>query len=58
MKINVSYKFKRPGILTVFLLLYRVWAQVPTAPANPPADERYKTDILLIVAHPDDDSSP
>ena len=56
MKINVSYKFKRPGILTVFLLLYRVWAQVPTAPANPPADERYKTDVLLIVAHPDDDS--
>src|SRR5438309_5525293 len=31
-------------------------AQLPAAPPNPPSDDRYKADILLIVAHPDDDS--
>src|SRR5881296_98782 len=46
-------------VRTVFLglLLYsRAWAQLPAAPANPVSDDRYKADILLIVAHPDDDS--
>jgi LmbE family N-acetylglucosaminyl deacetylase len=32
-------------------------AQTPkTAPALPKADDRYKTDVLVIVAHPDDDT--
>lgn len=31
------------------------WAQVPQAPPYPTADDRYKTDILVVVAHPDDD---
>jgi LmbE family N-acetylglucosaminyl deacetylase len=47
----------RPALLTLFLLLYcGAGAQLPPAPANLPPDDRYKTDILLIVAHPDDDS--
>src|SRR5436853_1682762 len=45
-----------PSIL-VSLSLYSVaMAQLPAAPPNPPPDDRYKADILLIVAHPDDDS--
>src|SRR3989449_2546321 len=43
-------------VLLSFFPYFLALAQLPTAPANPPADERYKTDILLIVAHPDDDS--
>ena len=30
--------------------------QIPEAPPNPPPDERFKTDILVIVAHPDDET--
>lgn len=30
--------------------------QIREAPSNPPPDERFKTDILLIVAHPDDET--
>jgi LmbE family N-acetylglucosaminyl deacetylase len=29
---------------------------LPTEPRTPPPDERYKADILLIVAHPDDET--
>lgn len=31
------------------------WAQVPQAPPYPGADDRYKADVLVVVAHPDDD---
>ena len=31
-------------------------AQLPTAPPYPGPDDRYKADLLLVVAHPDDDS--
>ncbi|MGO8786051.1 MAG: PIG-L family deacetylase [Terriglobia bacterium] len=31
-------------------------AQLPEAPPNPGPDDRFKADILLIVAHPDDDT--
>ena len=31
-------------------------AQTPQIPSNPAPDDRYKADILLIVAHPDDDT--
>ena len=31
-------------------------AQAQLAPSSPPPDERYKADILLIVAHPDDET--
>jgi len=44
------------AIVSILLLYSRAWAQLPAAPTNPGSDERYKTDILLIVAHPDDDS--
>jgi LmbE family N-acetylglucosaminyl deacetylase len=30
--------------------------QIQEAPPNPPPDERFKTDILVIVAHPDDET--
>jgi LmbE family N-acetylglucosaminyl deacetylase len=30
--------------------------QLPEAPPNPRLDERFKTDILVIVAHPDDET--
>jgi LmbE family N-acetylglucosaminyl deacetylase len=33
-----------------------LWSQSQNAPSLPPPDDRYKADILLIVAHPDDDT--
>jgi LmbE family N-acetylglucosaminyl deacetylase len=30
--------------------------RIPAASPNPPPDERFKTDILVIVAHPDDET--
>lgn len=33
-----------------------LWSQSQNAPALPPPDDRYKADILLVVAHPDDDT--
>jgi LmbE family N-acetylglucosaminyl deacetylase len=33
-----------------------LWSQSQSAPALPPPDDRYKADILLVVAHPDDDT--
>jgi LmbE family N-acetylglucosaminyl deacetylase len=43
-------------VLFGLLISRMVVAQSNVAPSNPPPDERFKTDILLIVAHPDDDS--
>src|SRR6266404_4200423 len=43
-------------VLLSFFSYSLAWAQLPAAPPNPPSDDRYKADILLIVAHPDDDS--
>jgi len=37
--------------------LQRIAAQTSDAPPNPPPDDRYKTDVLLIVAHPDDETA-
>ncbi len=37
------------------LLVVRVAAPQVQAPALPSPDDRYKADLLLIVAHPDDD---
>src|SRR6201993_1846454 len=45
-----------PSILVSFSLYSVAMAQLPAAPSNPPPDVRYKADILLIVAHPDDDT--
>jgi len=39
-----------------FFALFPCVGTVAAAPPNPPPDDRYKADILLIVAHPDDDS--
>ncbi len=33
------------------------FSQIPIAPPNPQPDPRFKTDILLIVAHPDDETA-
>src|SRR6266566_57182 len=43
-------------VLLSFFSYSLAWAQLPAAPPNPPSDYRYKAEILLIVAHPDDDS--
>jgi len=45
------------GPLLLSLCLYSgAWSQLPAASPNSPPDHRYKADILLVVAHPDDDS--
>ena len=46
----------RIAILFMLLIGSNSAAQLPKAPPNPGPDERYKADILLIVAHPDDDN--
>jgi len=46
----------RIAIISLLLFGSGSWAQLPKAPPNPGPDERYKADILLIVAHPDDDN--
>jgi len=46
----------RIAISFMLLLGSSSLAQLPKAPPNPGPDERYKADILLIVAHPDDDN--
>ncbi|HTF67808.1 MAG TPA: PIG-L family deacetylase [Edaphobacter sp.] len=33
-----------------------LWSQSQSEPSLPPPDDRYKSDILLVVAHPDDDT--
>ena len=46
----------RPLVSVLGLLLFmRVAAEQAQAPALLPPDDRYKADLLLIVAHPDDD---
>jgi LmbE family N-acetylglucosaminyl deacetylase len=42
--------------LCAALLQTSLWSQTQNAPALPPPDDRYKADILLVVAHPDDDT--
>jgi LmbE family N-acetylglucosaminyl deacetylase len=50
-----------PAIAMVLFGLLRqavsVAAEIPKAPPAPAPDERYKADILLIVAHPDDETA-
>lgn len=45
-------------ILSLCFLLLGSWSfgQLPEAPPSPGPDARYKADILLVVAHPDDES--
>src|SRR5437764_7104624 len=43
-------------VLLSFLPYFLALAQLPTAPPNPPSDDRYKAGILLIAADPEDDS--
>ncbi|MGE5207634.1 MAG: PIG-L family deacetylase [Chlamydiota bacterium] len=42
-------------LLVFSLLTLSAWAQVKLAPPYPAPDDRYKADILVVVAHPDDD---
>lgn len=51
-KMSLASRF----VLLSFFSYSLAWAQLPAAPPNPPSDDRYKAEILLIVAHPDDDS--
>jgi LmbE family N-acetylglucosaminyl deacetylase len=50
---------KKLSNLIVSLVLFVAigGAQVPQVPPLPPPDPRYKADILLIVAHPDDETA-
>jgi hypothetical protein len=41
----------------VFCVFAVSGAEFPKAPADLPPDPRFKTDILLIVAHPDDETA-
>lgn len=41
----------------ILLITATASAQVPVAPAYPQPDNRYKADLLLIVAHPDDETA-
>jgi len=43
------------GVLPHVLLIGWGWAQAPKPP-SPPPDPRFKADVLLVVAHPDDES--
>ena len=46
-----------PGVLFLACLAAKAQAPAPAAPATLPApDERYKVDLLLVVAHPDDEA--
>ncbi|HEV2114762.1 MAG TPA: PIG-L family deacetylase [Terriglobales bacterium] len=42
-------------VIAVIVLTVSGWAQMKQAPPYPAPDERYKADILVVVAHPDDD---
>lgn len=44
------------ALLCGFLLSASAWGQIPDAPPSPGPDDRYKADILVIVAHPDDET--
>lgn len=45
----------RTILAVVLLLTVAGWAQLPPAPPYPAPDPRFKADILVVVAHPDDD---
>jgi LmbE family N-acetylglucosaminyl deacetylase len=53
---------RRTGTRLLIFALFAVlaqaalWSQQQNAPTLPPPDDRYKADILLVVAHPDDDT--
>jgi LmbE family N-acetylglucosaminyl deacetylase len=44
-------------ITLILIILKSGFSQIPIAPPNPQPDPRFKTDILLIVAHPDDETA-
>jgi LmbE family N-acetylglucosaminyl deacetylase len=51
-------KIQSSVVATFSLLLFAggTFAQLPKAPALPGPDDRYKADLLLIIAHPGDDA--
>src|SRR5260370_31946410 len=61
----ISVSKRRPRIrmtksrlATAALALTTVWAaELPKAPPAPRPDDRFKADILVIVAHPDDETA-
>src|ERR1700723_101695 len=48
---------KQFAMLVLALLLAPLQARTQEAKTLPPADERYKADVLLVVAHPDDEGA-
>jgi LmbE family N-acetylglucosaminyl deacetylase len=55
----ISMKYLSSLVISITLTagLQNGNAQLPAAPANPKPDDRYKADILLILAHPDDETA-
>jgi LmbE family N-acetylglucosaminyl deacetylase len=52
---------KRLIACSILLFLLRAavaLAQIPEAPPNPPPDAQFKADMLLVLAHPDDEGFP
>jgi len=49
--------FVRTLLLTSLVFRSGLGAEIPKAPDAPKPDARYKTDILVIVAHPDDETA-
>src|SRR5437773_3708979 len=52
MRVHVTLSF----ILLIFSLTGPISGQLPEAPPSPRPDDRLKADILVIVAHADDDT--
>jgi len=46
-----------PTFSVIFVFACLTAGSLPAHPRNPPPDERFKADILLIVAHPDDETA-
>src|ERR1700751_1334527 len=52
----MAYMLRVPICILIVLGVVRA-AEIPKAPPELPPDARFKTDILLIVAHPDDETA-
>jgi LmbE family N-acetylglucosaminyl deacetylase len=48
--------FRLVFVLTALCIIAGRAAEIPKAPPQLPPDQRFKTDILVIVAHPDDET--
>lgn len=52
---EIQFQMKRLAILSLLLSATQICAQ--TQPAVPAPDSRFKADVLVVIAHPDDDTA-